>query len=181
MTSPTIYIARHASPDWSRIDIAYDRPPGPPLTPQGEREAIELGEYLRSCGIAQLYASPLERARRTAELAAQVVDIQPQIENAIAEWRRDETADLVTKRVKPFWDRIVAVSLSVGPICLVTHGGSMRLILRNLGLTSEHLEPFTSRFDHHNPAPPAGLWRAVHDSTDNQWKLNLVFTPDQED
>lgn len=181
MTSGTIYIARHASPDWTRTDIAYDRPPGPPLTPEGEKEALELGEYLRSCGIVQLYASPLERARRTAELAAEVIGIQTQVEDAIAEWRRDETADLVAKRMMPFWEGIVADSLKVGPICLVTHGGPIGLILRNLGMPSRHLKAFRTCFDHHNPAPPAGLWRSVYDDTKNQWELNLVFIPQLED
>lgn len=181
MTSPTIYIARHASPDWSRTDIAYDRPPGPPLTSAGEKEALALGAYLRSCGISVLYASPLERAWRTAELASKVVGIDAQVEEAIAEWRKDETRDIVAVRVLSFWERIVVDSKATGPICLVTHGGPMRLILSHLGLTSEQLSPFTSRFDHHNPAPPAGLWRAVQDATEDRWELNLAFTPDQED
>ena len=180
MTAPTIYIARHASPDWSRTDIAYDRPPGPPLTPVGEREATVLGTYLNSFGVTLLYASPLERAWRTAELAGEVIGIQPQVEDAIAEWRKDETKDLVAVRVMGFWERIVAEATTSGPICLVTHGGPMRLILNQLGVSSEQLRPFTERFDHHNPAPPAGLWRAVLDSTKDRWELNLAFTPDQE-
>lgn len=179
VTSPTIYVARHATPDWSRTDIPYDRPPGPPLTPTGEREALALGAYLRTCGISHVYTSPLERARRTAELAAEVIGIQPQVEDAIAEWRKDETRELVAARVKDFWERIVVESVTSGPICLVTHGGPMGLILSHLGLSSEQLRPFTSRFDHRNPAPPAGLWRALQDTTGHQWELNLVFTPNQ--
>jgi drug/metabolite transporter (DMT)-like permease len=29
---PLIYLIRHATPDWSRTDIPYFTPPGPPLT-----------------------------------------------------------------------------------------------------------------------------------------------------
>lgn len=180
MTETTIFIARHASPDWSRTDIAYDRPPGPPLTPVGEKEAHALGKYLHSCGVSLLYASPLERAWRTAELAGEVIGIQPQVEDAIAEWRKDETKDVVAVRVMSFWKRVVVETKTSGPICLVTHGGPMRLILSRLGLTSDQLSPFTERFDHHNPAPPAGLWRAELDTTKDRWGLNLAFTPHQE-
>ncbi|MCY4655214.1 MAG: histidine phosphatase family protein [Gammaproteobacteria bacterium] len=180
MTPPTIYIARHASPDWSRTDIAYDRPPGPPLTTLGEKEAHALGTYLHSCGVSLIYASPLERAWRTAELVAEVIGIQPQVEDAIAEWRKDETRDVVAERVMGFWRRVVVETKKSGPICLVTHGGPMRLILNRLGVTSEQLRPFTERFDHNNPAPPAGLWCAIQATTEDRWELNLAFTPDQE-
>ena len=71
-----IYIARHATPDWHRTDIPYDIAPGPPLTPQGEREAIALGEFLHSRSVQKIYASPLERAHQTGLLAAQIMDLE---------------------------------------------------------------------------------------------------------
>ena len=67
LTTPIIYLARHATPDWSRTDLPYHLLPGPPLVPQGEAEAAELGRFLREAGVSRLYTSPLERARRTAE------------------------------------------------------------------------------------------------------------------
>ena len=56
-----LYLARHATPDWNMRDIRYDIPPGPPLVPQGEAEAAQLGEFLRQAGVVQIYVSPLVR------------------------------------------------------------------------------------------------------------------------
>ena len=61
-----IYLARHATPDWNRRDIRYDIAPGPDLVPQGEAEAAQLGEFLRTTGVTRIYASPLVRTRGRA-------------------------------------------------------------------------------------------------------------------
>ena len=39
---PTVYLVRHATPDWSLKDIPYHLPPGPPLTSVGDKEAAEF-------------------------------------------------------------------------------------------------------------------------------------------
>jgi probable phosphoglycerate mutase len=63
-----VYLARHGETAWTvsgqhtgRTDI--------PLTPRGERNAVRLGERLKGMAFARVYSSPLQRARRTCELA----------------------------------------------------------------------------------------------------------------
>ncbi len=65
---PIIYLARHGETAWSlsgqhtgRTDI--------PLTECGERNARRLGERLSRLTFAKVLTSPLQRARRTCELA----------------------------------------------------------------------------------------------------------------
>lgn len=65
---PSIYLIRHGETAWSlshqhtgRTDI--------PLTERGERDARALSAKLQSVKFAQVWSSPLTRARRTAELA----------------------------------------------------------------------------------------------------------------
>lgn len=65
---PTIYLCRHGDTAWSgerrlagRTDL--------PLIEQGERNAVQLGERLKSVRFDRVISSPLLRARRTAELA----------------------------------------------------------------------------------------------------------------
>jgi broad specificity phosphatase PhoE len=65
---PTIYLCRHGDTAWSgerrlagRTDL--------PLTEQGEQNARQLGERLKSIKFDRVLSSPLLRARRTAELA----------------------------------------------------------------------------------------------------------------
>ena len=118
---PQVFLARHATPDWSRRDIRYDIPPGPPLTPQGEDEARQLGDYLRAQGVVKLYASPLERTRRTAELAGQIAGAPVLEALELAEWRRDEDEPTVLSRVRDLWQRAGDESREIGPIARVTH------------------------------------------------------------
>lgn len=65
---PFLYIARHGQTEWSlngrhtgRTDI--------PLTAAGEGEARRLQGRLNGLSVAHVFVSPLQRARRTCELA----------------------------------------------------------------------------------------------------------------
>jgi broad specificity phosphatase PhoE len=172
-----IYLIRHATPDWKRTDIPYDIPPGPPLIHQGEVEALQLGEFIKQTGIKKLYYSPLERAKRTAEISANVADISIEEELGIAEWRTDENDQQFASRFMPAWNRAVNESGQQGPIGLVTHGGPVRFMLQTLGLTTELIETYKKQFDQQNPLPPAGVWVAEKSNGEERWSLNLVFVP----
>lgn len=176
-----IYLARHATPDWSRTDIRYDIPPGPPLTAQGEAEAVRLGEFLQSKSISHIYASPLERTQRTARLAAEVLDLPVQTEELIAEWRRGETETDIAGRFNQFWERICRQSKAEGPVLLVTHGGPIKVMLLNLGMPRPMVDEYCRKFDRGNPVPPAGVWLATNSTNETPWHLDLVFTPDGKD
>jgi broad specificity phosphatase PhoE len=65
---PQVYLARHGETEWSRSGQHTGRT-DLPLTEAGERAAGRLGERLRGIGFAKVYASPLQRAARTCELA----------------------------------------------------------------------------------------------------------------
>ena len=65
---PRVYLVRHGETAWTltgqhtgRTDL--------PLTKQGERQARALGTNLGALRIDRIFSSPLQRARRTAELA----------------------------------------------------------------------------------------------------------------
>ena len=65
---PQVYLVRHGETAWTisgqhtgRTDI--------PLTERGEDDAQELSARLRGLSLAKVFTSPLQRARRTGELA----------------------------------------------------------------------------------------------------------------
>src|SRR3954467_15786776 len=65
---PRLWVVRHGPTEWSssgrhtgRTDV--------PLTPEGEREAAALRDRLVGVDFELVLTSPLQRARRTAELA----------------------------------------------------------------------------------------------------------------
>jgi probable phosphoglycerate mutase len=103
MSLTSIYLARHGETDWAlagkhtgRSDI--------PLTARGEREAVLLGDRLHGTAFTHVLTSPMQRARRTAELAgyASVVQIEPDL----LEWHYGEFEGLRTAEIngmQPGW------------------------------------------------------------------------------
>lgn len=63
-----ILLARHGETPWN-AEGRYQGQEDIPLSPVGERQAAALGERLHDVRIDRAVASPLARARRTAELA----------------------------------------------------------------------------------------------------------------
>lgn len=74
---PVVYLARHGETAWS-LSGQHTGTTDLPLTERGERNAKHLGERLQGIAFARVFTSPLQRARRTCELAgfgaAAVVD-----------------------------------------------------------------------------------------------------------
>jgi broad specificity phosphatase PhoE len=177
----TLYLIRHATPDWSRTDLRYDIPPGPPLTEKGEAEAKALGEFLQSANISHIFASPLERTTRTAQIAAATLglngDIKVEIADDLAEWERGEAEANVLTRFRAFLDEAFEMSAVRGPVALVTHGGPIRILLANLGLERAEIDYYRRLFDRDNPVPPAGVWRIKRGLDGRMEKPELVFTP----
>lgn len=172
-----LYLIRHATPDWSRTDIRYDIPPGPPLTAQGEAEATQLAEFLRPISITHLYASPLERTTRTAQIAATALGLPIEIKPELAEWNHSEVEVDVLTRFRPFINTMFDESAARGPLGLVTHGGPIRLLLAEFGLDHNELDYYRRAFDHNNPLPPAGVWRVTRAPNGLFEKPEFVFTP----
>ncbi|MFL6305558.1 MAG: histidine phosphatase family protein [Candidatus Sulfotelmatobacter sp.] len=65
---PIIYLARHGETAWS-LSGQHTGLTDLPLTEAGERTAHRLGERLAGLIFAKVYTSPLQRAKRTCELA----------------------------------------------------------------------------------------------------------------
>ena len=63
-----IWLLRHGETAWS-LSGQHTGWTDLPLTVEGERQARELGEALKSKSFAAVYTSPLQRAARTCELA----------------------------------------------------------------------------------------------------------------
>jgi broad specificity phosphatase PhoE len=101
--TPNIWIVRHGQTEWSvagkhtgRRDI--------PLTPEGEEEARKLAARLRPIRFDAVLASPLERARKTCELAgfgARAEPVPDLMEWNYGDYEGLKSADIRAKR--PDW------------------------------------------------------------------------------
>jgi broad specificity phosphatase PhoE len=65
---PRLWIVRHGPTEWS-TQGKHTGSTDIPLTAEGEREAVALRDRLAGVGFGLVLTSPLQRARRTAELA----------------------------------------------------------------------------------------------------------------
>lgn len=186
MTLNELWLARHGETEWSlsgrhtgRTDV--------PLTARGEEQAAALGDRLRGVSFALVLASPLERARRTAELAGfgDVLSFDSDlVEVDYGEYEGRTTAEI--HRSRPGWDlwrdgcpggetiaeaavraeRVIARVRAVdGPVLLVGHGHLTRtLASRALTLDPGHgrhlaLDPASlSIVGVEHAAPALWLW-----------------------
>jgi len=182
MSNPdgTIYLVRHAAPDFDRRDLVYYLPPGPPLTPQGEQEAVELAGFLKTEGLTGLYCSPLERCLRTAQAVSVATGVPSLTEPRLAEAHPGESEADLQARVRPIWEKAVQESQTAGgAVALVTHGAPVAMLLKQLGMDRDTLSKYCQQFDHFNPLPTAGVWKAVRSAENQAWVLDLVFTPNK--
>lgn len=174
----TIYLARHASPDWTRQDLVYHLPPGPPLTPRGLREAQELGAFLRLARVRRILTSPLERCQHTATIAGDIVGVTPTTVEALHEVQPAESRETLWARLWPVFQDVWQQQAANGqtPAALVTHGGPIMALLSALGIDQQAMEALRI-YDHRNVVPPAGVWEVTWDPADGRWQLQLAFTP----
>jgi broad specificity phosphatase PhoE len=153
---PRLYLARHGETEWTlsgqhtgRTDIA--------LTPNGEADARRLGERLKNHSFALVLTSPLQRARRTCELAG--FGDRAEIEPNLREWDYGEFEGLKTAEIRqrqPNWslfrdgcpggetaelvgaraDAVIArVKAATGDSLVFSHGHMLRVLTaRWLGL-----------------------------------------------
>ena len=177
---PSLYLVRHASPDWNRKDIPYHLPPGPPLTEQGHAEARALGQFLRLANVQQLWTSPLERCLHTSEIVSGIIGAPVIVNQALLEWQPQERAAALRDRTLPVveqaWQWAAQQNGSGGAIALVTHGGPIMTLLSALGIDDRTMETLRI-YDHRNPVPPAGVWEATRPAFTQAWEMHLVFTP----
>ena len=173
----TLYLIRHATPDWSRKDLPYELPPGPPLTDLGLAEARALGFFLAERHPGPWFTSPLERCLRTAEVASQQAGAPTlQVAPELAEIRPGEPEDDVRQRLNEVLETALASIKNGNAPLLFTHGGPVALLLESLGMDPKEVNS-QRIYDRGNPLPPAGVWQARREVPDGSWQLELVFCP----
>ena len=99
-----LFLMRHGETAWSlsgqhtgRTDI--------PLIEQGEQDARKLAERLRAVKFSRVFTSPLQRARRTCELAGlgDLAEIEPDLaEWDYGEYEGQRPADI--RKARPDWN-----------------------------------------------------------------------------
>src|SRR6476659_434148 len=100
---PIIYIARHGETAWT-VTGQHTGLTDLPLTPQGEHNARALAGRLEGLNFTKVLTSPLQRARRTCELAG--FGSVAEVDRDLVEWNYGDyegrrTVDI--HRERPDW------------------------------------------------------------------------------
>jgi len=101
---PVVYIARHGETAWS-LSGQHTGLTDIPLTERGERMAVALGKRLHGMKFAAVLTSPLQRARRTCDLAG--FSARAEVEPALVEWDYGEYEGLTSAQIRvkaPQWN-----------------------------------------------------------------------------
>lgn len=154
-----IWLVRHGETEWSRSGAHTGRT-DIPLTPAGEKSAVELGRCLAGKQFALVLTSPLQRALETCKLAGfgDVARIEPdlrewdygayegrtsaEIQKEVPGWSiwtspvpQGETIEQVAARARHVIDLAVTAA---GDVLLFSHGHLLRILTaRWLGLAPE--------------------------------------------
>jgi broad specificity phosphatase PhoE len=184
-----LWLIRHGETEWSRAGRHTGRT-DVPLSPHGEAQAAAIGTRLRGRRFALVLASPLERARRTAQLAGFGDELELDADlveldygayegRTTAEIRRErpgwslwedgcpggETIDGAARRAERVLARVRAAG---GPVLLVGHGHLTRVLTaRALGLrpvSGRHLALDPGALSHvgsEHDTPALRLWNDV--------------------
>jgi len=103
MANPELWLLRHGATEWA-LNGRHTGSTDVPLLPQGEAEARALAPLLAQHTFDAVYCSPLQRARRTCELAG--LSGQAQREPDLREWDYGRYEGITTAEIRqsvPGW------------------------------------------------------------------------------
>lgn len=103
MAERQLWLLRHGATEWA-LNGRHTGTTDLPLLPQGEQEAEALAPILSSRSFAAVFTSPLQRARRTCELAG--LGQNAEIVEDLKEWNYGDYEGITTKEIRqtvPGW------------------------------------------------------------------------------
>jgi len=159
-----LWLIRHGETEWS-LSGAHTGRTDLPLTPKGEEKAAAIRAKLDGRQFALVLVSPMQRARRTCEIAG--YGEQAQVDSHLLEWNYGDyegktTADI--RRERPDWslfhdgvpngesigqvstraEKVIERAVNAGgDVALFAHGHILRILAaRWLGLPAEDAQMF---------------------------------------
>jgi len=76
---------RHGQAQNNTSRVLAGRAPGVSLTPKGINQANEIGKFLKSLDISHIYASPIERAHKTAQIVGEHMGLSTTVDERLYE------------------------------------------------------------------------------------------------
>ncbi|NKC34082.1 histidine phosphatase family protein [Falsiroseomonas selenitidurans] len=179
LTPTPFWFLRHGETDWNAQGLSQGRT-DIPLNQVGEAQAARAARTILPIGIASIVASPLLRARRTAEVTAAALGLEVALDEDLAEvdfgsqeglpmgdWYDDWIAgDYTPEGAESFAalrERAVrGVNRALarpGPVLVVAHGALFRALRQAAGLEANVRTPNALPLLLEPPGPADTAWR----------------------
>lgn len=157
---PRFLLIRHGESTWN-AEGRWQGWADPPLSAVGEQQARDAVEHLRDAGLTRVASSDLQRARRTAEIVADslglgavlvVPDLRERDVGSFSGLTREEIdvrfpgwdhvalapgaepSSVFATRVRRGLDQVALAVDDDDVVLVATHGGSIRMMERELGI-----------------------------------------------
>jgi 2,3-bisphosphoglycerate-dependent phosphoglycerate mutase len=178
LPSVGFWFLRHGETDWNAKGLSQGAA-DVPLNANGEAQAVRAAELLKGTGIATIVASPLSRARRTAETAAAALGLplsfDPELREVafagregqpLGSWFDDWVAGTETPPgAESFAElaararRAVTRALALpAPVLIVSHGALFRALRAVMDLPVDVRTPNAVPIFCDPPATPQASW-----------------------
>jgi probable phosphoglycerate mutase len=174
---PFIFL-RHGATDWLREHRVQGQS-DVPLNEEGVDQARHAAERLRGAAIATVCCSPLQRARRTADIVNEVLRRPLVMIDGLRECDLGEMEGKTWQPLPPHWlkaqpapggesyDAFIARALDginlalahPGPVLIVSHGGVYWAVQIHAGLDKSQNIPNCTPVRHQPPADGDAAWR----------------------
>jgi broad specificity phosphatase PhoE len=103
MEHARLLLIRHGQSEWNAAG-RWQGWADPPLTAEGERQAAEVAAHLADHGFAAVITSDLQRARRTGEIVATTLGVQPvEVMPEIKEFDVGDWSGLTREEIDAGW------------------------------------------------------------------------------
>ncbi len=178
ITPTPFWFLRHGETDWNAQGLSQGST-DIPLNAVGLMQARRAAETLKAAGIASIVASPLSRALRTAEIAAEALGLPVETDGDLAEvnfgeqegqpmgdWYDDWIAGTYTPaRAETFAELRARAVRGVNkalrrpaPVLVVAHGALFRALRQAAGLEANVRTPNALPLHLHPPAAGETAW-----------------------
>ena|SRR5579872_5951116 len=115
------YFVRHGETDWNKINQALCPQDDIPLNETGVLQVSQARKKLNSLNITKIYSSPLTRAKQTAEIINEHLQVHLEFHTGLREILHERVAAAFTEILDPSHTMLI-----------VSHGEVYRLLLRIL-------------------------------------------------
>lgn len=152
------YFVRHGETDWNKINQALCPQDDIPLNETGLLQAIHAREKLNSLNITKIYSSPLVRAKQTAEIINEDLQVHLEFHTGLREISHERVAAAFAELLDPSHTML-----------MVSHGEVYRVLLRILNALA--IDPNAHNGGVYFFSPPR--------SSADQWVVHTITKIDQ--